>query len=140
MLRIFTKEIKIKSKHEADMIDITKYVEDIIRKSNLRNGIVNLFTIGSTAAITTIEYEPGLVEDFASMLERIIPKGINYEHQERWHDNNGHSHVRASLIGPSLTIPFVNGKLALGIWQQIVFLELDIRPRSRTVVAQLIGE
>jgi len=87
-----------------------------------------------------MEYEPGLVKDFPAVLERVVPKNHAYEHQKTWHDNNGHSHVKASLVGPSLTVPFVNGKLALGTWQQVVFVELDTRPRTRNVVLQVIGE
>ena len=106
---------------------------------SIKNGIVTLFVVGSTAAITTIEYEQGLQRDFPSMLERIAPKGIEYEHDNTWHDDNGHAHIRASLIGPSLTIPFINGETSLGTWQQIVFVEMDTRSRKRKIVVQLIG-
>ena len=94
---------------------------------------------GSTAAITTIEYEPGLINDFPEMLSRIIPKNIEYEHDNTWHDGNGHSHVRASLVGPSLTVPIINGKLTLGTWQQIVLLEMDTRPRNRNLILQIMS-
>lgn len=96
--------------------------------------------IGSTAALTTIEYEPGLAMDFPEMLERVAPAGIEYEHHKRWHDDNGRSHVKASLVGPSLSVPFIQGGLTLGTWQQIVLVELDTRPRKREVVVQIIGE
>ena len=105
----------------------------------MKNGIITLFVIGSTAAITTIEYEPGLQQDFPNMLEKIAPKRIEYQHDNTWHDGNGHSHLKASLIGPSLTIPFINGQTSLGTWQQIVFVEMDTRSRERKIVVQIIG-
>jgi secondary thiamine-phosphate synthase enzyme len=111
-----------------------------IKESNLKNGIVTVFVSGSTAAITTIEYEPGLRNDFPNMLNRIIPRDIEYEHDKTWNDGNGHSHVRASLVGPSLTIPFKEGTLLLGTWQQLVLLEMDTRQRERQVILQIIGE
>lgn len=136
---IINKFIVLNSKGENDIIDITNNVKKILLESRLKNGIVTLFVVGSTAAITTIEYEPGLRRDFPTMLERIAPKGIEYEHDNTWHDGNGHAHVRASLIGPSLTIPFINGQTSLGTWQQIVFVEMDTRSRKRKIVVQLIG-
>jgi secondary thiamine-phosphate synthase enzyme len=102
--------------------------------------VITIFVSGSTGALTTIEYEPGLVVDFPNMLDRIAPKDVEYAHEKMWHDGNGHSHVRASLIGPSLTIPFKDKKLLLGTWQQIVFLELDTRSRNRNLVLQIVGE
>jgi secondary thiamine-phosphate synthase enzyme len=137
---ILTKYLSLRTKGELDMIDITEAISNIINEANVRSGIVTIFVPGSTGALTTIEYEPGLLKDFQNMLERIAPKNIDYEHEKRWHDHNGHSHVRASLIGPSLTIPFKDKKLILGTWQQIVFIELDIRSRSRELVLQIIGE
>ncbi len=122
------------------MIDITANIHKIIKNSKFKNGFLIIFIPGSTGAITTIEYEPGLLKDFPSMLERISPKNLEYEHEKRWHDGNGHSHVRASLLGPSLTVPFQDSKMMLGIWQQIVFIELDIKPRTRELVVQVIGE
>jgi secondary thiamine-phosphate synthase enzyme len=139
-MTVITKIIKISSKRENDMVDITDQTSKVIQESKLKDGIVTLFVAGSTAAITTIEYEPGLRNDFPKMLNRIIPKNIEYEHDNTWHDGNGHSHVRASLIGPSLTVPFKDGKLILGTWQQIVFLELDTRSRERKITTQIIGE
>ena len=136
---IINKFIVLNSKGENDIIDITNNVKKILLESQLKNGIVTLFVVGSTAAITTIEYELGLKRDFPTMLERIAPKGIEYEHDNTWHDGNGHAHVRASLIGPSLTIPFINGQTSLGTWQQIVFVEMDTRSRKRKIVVQLIG-
>ena len=128
------------SQGENDIIDITDSIKNILVDSQLKNGIITLFVVGSTAAITTIEYEPGLTKDFPNMLERIAPKRMEYEHDKTWHDGNGHAHIRASLIGPSLTIPFINGETSLGMWQQIVFVELDIRSRKRKIVVQLIGD
>jgi len=139
-MAVITKQIKISSKSENDIIDITKQVADAISESGISNGIITIFVSGSTGAITTIEYEPGLVKDFPDLLSRIAPDDINYEHEEMWHDGNGRSHVKASLVGPSLTIPFSDGQLLLGTWQQIIFLELDTRARTRTLVLQIIGE
>ncbi|HEX7141880.1 MAG TPA: secondary thiamine-phosphate synthase enzyme YjbQ [Nitrososphaeraceae archaeon] len=136
---IVTNYITLTSEAENDIINITNDVERILIESHLKNGILTLFIVGSTAAITTIEYEPGLKKDFPRLLERIAPKEIEYEHDKTWHDGNGHAHVRASLIGPSLTIPFINGQISLGTWQQIVFVEMDTRGRERKIVVQLIG-
>jgi secondary thiamine-phosphate synthase enzyme len=122
------------------MIDITKSTCKSIEDSKLKQGIVTIFVAGSTAAVTTIEYEPGLRTDFPKMLSRIAPKNIEYEHDKTWHDGNGHSHVRASLVGPSLTIPFKDGRLLLGTWQQIVVVEMDIRQRERKIILQIMGE
>ena len=136
---IVTKYIILSSKGENDIINITSNVEKILLECKLKNGIITLFVIGSTAAITTIEYEPGLQQDFPNMLEKIAPKRIEYQHDNTWHDGNGHSHLKASLIGPSLTIPFINGQPSLGTWQQIVFVEMDTRSRERKIVVQIIG-
>ena len=135
---IVTKYVILSSKGENDIIDITNNVEKILLESKLKNGIITLFVVGSTAAITTIEYEPGLQQDFPNMLEKIAPKGIEYQHDNTWHDGNGHSHLKASLIGPSLTIPFINGQTSLGTWQQIVFVEMDTRSRERKIIVQII--
>jgi secondary thiamine-phosphate synthase enzyme len=137
---IKTKTLKVKSKGENDIIDITQQTENAIEESYIKDGVVTLFVSGSTGALTTIEYEPGLLVDFPKMLDRIAPKDIEYGHEKMWHDGNGHSHVRASLVGPSLTVPFKDRKLLLGTWQQIVFLELDTRSRNRNLVLQIIGE
>jgi secondary thiamine-phosphate synthase enzyme len=139
-MTVITKAIKINSKGENDMVDITDQTLKAIQESKLKDGIVTVFVSGSTGAITTIEYEPGLRNDFPKMLNRIAPNDIEYEHDKTWHDGNGHSHVRASLIGPSLTIPFKDGNLILGTWQQIVFFELDTRSRERRITIQIIGE
>ena len=140
MMAIVTKTIQIKSRGEDDVIDITEPTSKAIKESNLKNGIVTVFVSGSTAAVTTIEYEPGLRNDFPKMLNRIIPRDIEYEHDKTWNDGNGHSHVRASLVGPSLTIPFKDRALMLGTWQQVVLLEMDTRQRERQVILQIIGE
>ena len=137
---VSTKIITVISNGENEMIDITRQTVEAIKLSNLQDGIVVIFVSGSTAAVTTIEYEPGLKRDFPKMLARLAPNDIEYEHDNRWHDGNGHSHVRASLIGPSLTVPFKNGRLMLGVWQQIVVLEMDTKGRERNIVLQMIGE
>lgn len=139
-MTVITKTIRVKTKGEDDIIDITKETSKIIESSEIKNGTVTIFVSGSTAALTTIEYEPGLLSDFPKMLERVAPKNIDYGHDQRWHDGNGHSHVRASLLGPSLTIPFSNRNLMLGTWQQIVLLELDTQSRDRKLVLQILGE
>ncbi len=139
-MTVVNKNILISSKRENDIMDITEQTSKAVKESKIENGIVTVFVTGSTAAITTIEYESGLQEDFPKMLSRIAPKDIKYAHDNTWHDGNGHSHVRASLIGPSLTIPFIEGHLTLGTWQQIVLLEMDTRPRERKVILQIIGE
>ena len=138
-MKVISKTIQLSSKGQDDIIDITKQVSHVIKDSNIENGTVTIFVAGSTAAITTIEYEPGLINDFPEMLSRIIPKNIEYEHDNTWHDGNGHSHVRASLVGPSLTVPIINSKLTLGTWQQIVLLEMDTRPRNRTLILQIMS-
>ncbi len=122
------------------MLDLTEQISEFIGSSGISNGIVTIFVSGSTGSITTIEFEPGLVKDFPEMLSRIAPKDLDYGHEQMWHDGNGHSHVKASLVGPSLTVPFSNGEMLLGTWQQIVFLELDTRARTRNLVLHIIGE
>ena len=138
-MKVISKTIQLSSKGQDDVIDITTQVSNIVKDSNIENGTVTIFVVGSTAAVTTIEYEPGLINDFPEMLSRIIPKNIEYEHDNTWHDGNGHSHVRASLIGPSLTVPIINGRLTLGTWQQIVLLEMDTRPRNRNLILQIMS-
>jgi secondary thiamine-phosphate synthase enzyme len=139
-MSIYYEEIHFKTKGEVDIIDITSKVQNIIVQSKIQNGIVCIFVNGSTGGITTVEYEPGLQQDIPNALERIAPKNIPYEHHNTWHDDNGHSHVRASLIGPSITMPIKNGELIHGTWQQVVFLELDTSPRKRTVIVEIVGE
>ena len=139
-MNVVTKHITIRSKAEGEIIDITGSIVEAVAETDFEKGIVTVFVSGSTGALTTIEYEPGLVQDLPNVLGRIAPKNLSYEHEKRWHDGNGHSHVRASLIGPSLTVPFVDRRLTLGTWQQIVFIEFDIRGRTRTIVIQIMGE
>ena len=139
-MSVITKTLDISSVGENHMIDITRQTDEAIKASRLEDGIVTIFVSGSTAAVTTIEYEPGLKKDFPKILARIAPREMMYEHDNTWHDGNGHSHVRASLIGPSLTVPFKNKSLMLGTWQQIILVEMDIRPRERKIILQMIGE
>ena len=139
-MTVVTKIIRVKTKGEDDIVNITEQTSKAIENSEIKNGTVTIFISGSTAALTTIEYEPGLLSDFPKMLERVAPKNIEYGHEQMWHDGNGHSHVRASLVGPSLSVPFSNRRLMLGTWQQIVLLELDTRSRERNLVLQIVGE
>ncbi len=137
---IATEHIDFQTRGNGEMTDLTAKVAAALDRSEMEAGVVVVFASGATGAVTTIEYEPGLVEDMQGALERIAPHEIEYAHNKRWGDGNGHSHIRASVIGPSLTVPFANGKLLLGTWQQIVFLDLDNRPRYRRVVVQIMGE
>ncbi len=138
-MTVITKTVHLQSKGNVDIIDITDKVAELLKESHLKDGIVTVFVPGSTGAITTIEYEPGLVEDLANALERMAPQEMEYKHNLKWGDGNGHSHVLASLLGPSETIPFSNAKLMLGTWQQVVFIDLDNQPRSRRLILQIIG-
>ncbi|MBO3797732.1 MAG: secondary thiamine-phosphate synthase enzyme YjbQ [Thermoproteota archaeon] len=140
MLIVVETELGIKTRGELDIVDITGEIEKIVSKTGIKNGIANVFVPGSTGAVTTIEYEPGLLKDLPNALERIAPRDAEYEHEKTWRDGNGHSHVRASVIGPSITIPIRDGALRLGTWQQVVFVELDVRPRSRRLVVTCLGE
>ena len=139
-MTVVTKQLSLNTQGEQDIIDITDMVSKAVKESRVKDGLITVFVPGATGALTTIEYEPGLLIDFPNMLERVAPKNISYEHEKRWRDGNGHSHVRASLIGPSLTIPMVKGELTLGTWQQIIFLELDVHSRRRTLILQIVGE
>jgi secondary thiamine-phosphate synthase enzyme len=139
-MTVVTKDITLQSRGNCDIIDITSQVVKNVEKSGINSGIVTLFIVGSTAGITTTEYEPNLLSDFKNMWDRVIPQNIPYEHNKTWGDGNGHSHVRASTLGASLVIPFVNKKLTLGTWQQIVFVDFDNRPRSRKIAIQILGE
>ena len=137
---IYTKEIEVFCKADGDMRDITNEVKQAISESKIKNGIACVFVVGSTGAITTIEYEPGLKKDFPQAMERIAPSGIDYEHHKTWGDDNGRSHVRASVVGPSLVVPFLNGKLCVGTWQQIVVMNFDTKDRNRRIIIQIMGE
>lgn len=139
-MSVYYDEINIETRGEVDIVDITDDIQNLVKKSKIKNGIVCVFVPGSTGSVTTIEYEPGLMKDLPRALQKIAPKGEHYDHHETWHDDNGHSHVRASLVGPSLTIPIKNGNLIHGTWQQIVFVELDTSPRNRNISVQIVGE
>jgi len=137
---VVTKKISLESKGNCHIIDITPEVEKKLAETKISQGTVTLFVTGSTAGISTIEFEPGLIADFQDMWQRNVPTDIPYQHDRAWGDGNGHSHVRASLLGASLVVPFSNKKLALGTWQQIVLVDFDNRPRSRQITAQIMGE
>lgn len=137
---ITNKTIYIQTKGNCDMVDITTQIAKEINNSNINDGIATIFVSGSTAGISTIEYEDGLTNDFKNMWDRNIPQNIAYQHDRRWGDGNGFSHVRASLLGPSLVVPFNNKKLALGTWQQIIVVDFDNHPRGREIILQLLGE
>ncbi|MDW8021479.1 MAG: secondary thiamine-phosphate synthase enzyme YjbQ [Nitrososphaerota archaeon] len=137
---VYQEEVGVRTRGEGDVLDITDLVGNVVRNSGVRDGIVHIFAIGSTAAVSTMEYEPGLKRDLLMALERMAPRNAEYEHHLRWGDYNGHSHVRATMLGPSLSVPVRGGSLVLGTWQQIVFIELDTRPRNRKVVVTVMGE
>lgn len=137
---IATEKVSLETQGQCDIVDITRQVAETIARGNIASGTVSLFITGSTAAITTIEYEPGLVADLKEAWQRLVPQDIPYHHDQRWGDGNGHSHIRASLLGASLVIPFTDKKMALGTWQQLVLVDFDNRPRSRQVLVQIMGE
>lgn len=139
-MAVYTGEIKFNTRGEIEVADITHEVSKIVRDSGLKNGIACVFVPGATGAITTIEYEDGLVFDIKAALKRLFPKGMEYKHELRWQDGNGHSHIRASFLGPSLSVPFKNQQLILGTWQQIIFLELDNKNHTRNLIVQVVGE
>ena len=139
-MKIFTIEFEIDTQGNTDILDITGKVEEIIRSSDIETGICVLFTPSSTSSLTTIEFEPGCLEDLKRSFERIAPSTDRYAHNARWGDGNGHSHVRAALLKADLTVPFVSGRLTLGDWQQIIYVDFDIRPRHRQLVVQIMGE
>ena len=137
---VITETISLSTKGFSDVLDINGKVAKIAEDSGIQNGMVNVFCSGSTGSITTIEYESGVINDLKKALEKIVPSNIPYEHDKRWGDGNGFSHVRAALMKPSLTIPLVKGKLTLGTWQQIVFIDFDNRGRNRDIIVQVMGE
>lgn len=137
---IETKTLTVKSKAETDIIDITQEVQKLLSASKIREGSALIFVKGSTASVSTIEHEPNLVADFKDAMERIAPSSLKYRHKETWGDDNGKSHVRATMMGPSLTVPFKEKKLLLGTWQQIVLLDFDVPARERELVVQIVGE
>ncbi len=140
MVKIVTSELQFETTGQSDIIDISRKLQEEVLQSNMQDGSILLFISGSTAALTTIEFESGVVNDLRRAIDRIAPKDIPYEHDRSWGDGNGFSHVRAALLGPSLSIPLRGGKLLLGTWQQIVLLDFDNRPRRRSVIVQIMGE
>ncbi|MEW6511675.1 MAG: secondary thiamine-phosphate synthase enzyme YjbQ [Bacteroidota bacterium] len=139
-MKAWSTNFSLSTKGFSDVIDLTPQVESWLATTAVRDGTLTLFVHGSTAGITTIEHESGAIADLKGAIERMAPQGITYAHDDRWGDGNGFAHVRAALLGPSLSIPLVNGSLALGTWQQIVVVDFDNRPRRREIIAQLIGE
>jgi secondary thiamine-phosphate synthase enzyme len=137
---VFSETISLSTKGFSDILDITHHVDAVIDRSNVKNGLVTVFCSGSTGAVTTIEYEPGVLRDLQKAIEKIAPSNIPYEHDKRWGDGNGFSHVRAALMKPSLTIPLIGEELTLGTWQQIVFIDFDNRRRERNILVQVMGE
>ena len=140
MVTIRTKKFTEKTAGFCDIVDITANINEFIERGKVRQGLVNVFVSGSTAAITTVEYEPGLIKDLQELVEKLIPSNRKYHHDDRWGDDNGFSHLRASLFGPSVSIPIENGRPLLGTWQQVILLDFDNRPRTREITVQLIGE
>jgi secondary thiamine-phosphate synthase enzyme len=139
-MKIINDSLTVSTRGFNDLKDLTGDLQEKLKNSGLQQGLLTVFVQGSTAGVTTIEYEPGLVKDLSELMEKLIPSGRSYHHDERWGDANGFSHLRASLLGPSLVIPFADGKLRLGIWQQVVLVDFDNRPRQRQVFLQLLGE
>jgi len=139
-MSVRTEYVELSTEAGCTIYDITDEVAEVVERAQMRDGMVLIFVPGSTGAITTIEYESGAIHDLAAAIERLFPQHIEYRHNLRWQDGNGHSHVRAAMIGPSLTVPLVDGRMVLGTWQQIVFVELDVRPRRRHIVVQVMGE
>jgi secondary thiamine-phosphate synthase enzyme len=138
-MALVTDSVSVSTRGDSHMVDLTGRVQDVVDRHGFREGQALVFVSGSTAGLTTVEFEPGLQQDLPAALERLAPRGITYAHEETWHDDNGHAHVRASLLGPSLAVPFREGRLLLGTWQQIVLVDFDTRPRRREVVVQLSG-
>jgi len=139
-MAVYSEKIKFKTKGNTDIVDITNTVDRKVQDSSISNGIVNVFVPGATGALTTIEYEPGLVADLKAFFNQAIPEKNVYNHNLSHPDANGHSHIRASIVGPSITIPVIDKKMKLGVWQQIIFVDFDNRPREREIVVQIVGE
>lgn len=140
-MKVHTHQLDIQTQGNADVIDIHEQVVEVIEGAGIENGTVTVFVIGSTASITTTESEPGLLtHDLKALFDRIAPENLNYKHEETWNDDNGHSHVRASLLGPSVAIPIIHGRMMCGTWQQIILIDFDTRPRRRKVVVTVMGE
>jgi secondary thiamine-phosphate synthase enzyme len=137
---VHQEQFTIQTRGHGQMDDLTARVADVVRRSKIKTGTAQVFTVGSTGAIGTIEFEPGLQRDLPEMLDRLIPPSRQYGHEQAWHDGNGHSHLQATLLGPSLSVPVGGGRPVLGTWQQIIHLECDVRPRERTIVITVAGE
>ena len=137
---VHQEQLALQTRGHRQMDDLTGRVAEVVRRSGIKTGSVQVFTVGSTAGVGTIEFEPGLQEDLPDVLDRLIPPSREYGHEQAWHDGNGHSHLQATLLGPSLGVPVASGGLVLGTWQQIIHLECDIRPRQRTIVVTVMGE
>jgi len=137
---VFQQQMQIQTRGHGDMHDLTEAVGRIIAQANVQTGIAHVFCMGSTAAIGAIEFEPGLKRDLPEILDRLIPPSRDYGHEQTWHDGNGHSHLQATILGPSLSVPVHDGKAVLGTWQQIILLDCDVRSRQRTVVVTVLGE
>ena len=138
-LKIHNHTISLKTSGFPDLIDLSRYLEDFLQKSGVRNGVMTIFVPGSTAGVTTIEYEPGLLKDLPALCEKLAPRGVSYQHDATWHDGNGYAHLLAALFKPSLQVPVVEGSLTLGTWQQVILADFDNRPRQRKVVLQVMG-
>jgi secondary thiamine-phosphate synthase enzyme len=136
----YQQRISLNTKGHGDMHDLTDQVAEVVQASGVKTGVVHIFNVGSTAGVGTIEYEPGLQRDLPAMLDKLVPPSRDYGHEQAWHDGNGHSHLQATLLGPSLSIPIADGQLMLGTWQQIFHLECDVRGRQRTIVVTALGE
>jgi secondary thiamine-phosphate synthase enzyme len=139
-MEVVTEHLKISTQGNSELLDITEKVSTVLHCQKIKEGNVTVFVVGSTASVTTTEYEPGLKKDIPEMLERLAPSNMPYHHNNTWGDGNGHAHVRASFLGPSIVIPFSDGKMLLGTWQQIVLIDFDTRPRTRDIVIQLVGK
>jgi secondary thiamine-phosphate synthase enzyme len=137
---IYQREIQLQTSQHGQMHDLTDEIAQVVGESRVRSGLVNIFNVGSTGAIGTIEFEPGLQQDLPAMLDKLMPPSRDYGHERAWHDGNGHSHLQATLLGPSLTMPVKDGKLVLGTWQQVFHLECDIKPRRRTIAITVMGD
>ena len=139
-MQVRLNHIFLTTRGNTDILDITQKVDECIHSSGLKNGLVTIFCPSSTSGITTIEFEPGVLHDLEKIFDELVPQDFTYQHDEAWHDGNGHSHVRAALLKASITIPLVDGRLTLGTWQQIVFIDFDTRPRKREIIVQILGE
>jgi secondary thiamine-phosphate synthase enzyme len=137
---IYQREIQLQTSQHGQMHNLTDEIAQVVGESRVRSGLVNIFNVGSTGAIGTIEFEPGLQQDLPAMLDKLMPPSRDYGHERAWHDGNGHSHLQATMLGPSLTVPVKDGRLVLGTWQQVFHLECDIKPRRRTIAITVMGD